>query len=134
MAAHAWNGRGTEARSIWGDIASTVTTASPDPVGCRGIGALMPSATALPLIGEIEACAALYPALEALPSLGWVSPFGLLGPTSPQLALAVSADAAGLFDRARAHFEEALRFADTLPDRLLQPAVKVVVRPASRRI
>jgi hypothetical protein len=67
----------------------------------------------------------LYPALEPLPALGHVSPFATIGPTSPQLALAVSAGAAGLFNRARSHFDEAHRLAETLPDRLLQPTVKM---------
>ena len=77
------------------------------------------------MIGEHAACAALYPALEPLPALGQVSLTYAIGPSSPQLALAVSADAAELFDRARGHFEEALRLAHTLPDRLLQPTVKM---------
>jgi len=72
-------------------------------------------------VGEQSACGALYAILEPLPALGNVSPWAIIGPTSPQLALALSAGAAGLHDRAPSHFEEAERLAATLPDRLLSP-------------
>lgn len=48
-----------------------------------------------------------------------------VGPTSPQLAAAVSAQCAGLEEKAAKHFEEAVRIADTLPDRLAQPAARM---------
>jgi hypothetical protein len=76
-------------------------------------------------VGEQSACGALYAILEPLPALGNVSPWAIIGPTSPQLALALSVGAAGLHDRAPSHFEEAERLAATLPDRLLQPTVKM---------
>src|SRR5262249_47044227 len=45
-------------------------------------------------------------------------------PGSPQLVAAIAADANGYDDRARAHFEIALRQANDLPLRMLQPGVR----------
>jgi hypothetical protein len=47
----------------------------------------------------------------------------IVGPGSPQLAAALAADAAGLTDRARDHFETAMRQARELPVRILQPVL-----------
>ena len=41
----------------------------------------------------------------------------------PQLAAALAADAAGLADRSREHFETALRQARAVPMRIMQPTV-----------
>ena len=46
-----------------------------------------------------------------------------MGSCSPQLAAALAADAAGLADQSRKHFETALRQAQDLPVRILQPVV-----------
>jgi hypothetical protein len=43
--------------------------------------------------------------------------------SNPQLVAALSADAAGMTDQAREHFEIALRQARDLPIRILQPTV-----------
>jgi hypothetical protein len=47
----------------------------------------------------------------------------LLAGRSPQLVAALAADAAGLSDQAREHFEIALRQAHEVPVRILQPTV-----------
>jgi hypothetical protein len=47
----------------------------------------------------------------------------LAGPSSSLLTAALSADAAGLTEQAREHFEAALRQARELPIRILQPIV-----------
>ncbi len=52
------------------------------------------------------------------------------GPSSPQLAAALAADAAGLADRSREHFETALRQAREIPMRIMQPTVLLLVRVA----
>ena len=46
-----------------------------------------------------------------------------VGPSNPQLAAALAADAAGLVDQSREHFDTALRQARDVPIRILQPTV-----------
>ena len=46
-----------------------------------------------------------------------------VGANNPQLAAALAADAAGLVDQSREHFETALRQAHEVPIRILQPPV-----------
>jgi hypothetical protein len=121
---HAWSGAVERARAAWAPIADTVTRGRPDDDGRLGVYGLVPAAMALALIGDNAACAELYPGLEALIAAGHVFTLHDVGPTSPQLAAAVSAAAAGFTDRARGHFEEALRLAHELPDRALQPTVR----------
>jgi hypothetical protein len=48
-----------------------------------------------------------------------------VGPVSVKLAAAVAAEAADLTERARLHFEDALKEAGTMPHRLLQPTVRL---------
>jgi hypothetical protein len=45
-------------------------------------------------------------------------------PGNPETVAGIAAQAAGLRDRARDHFEAAIRQADTLPLRLLQPTAR----------
>jgi hypothetical protein len=45
-------------------------------------------------------------------------------PANPQTVAGIAAHAAGLHDRARDHFETAIRQADALPHRLLQPTAR----------
>jgi hypothetical protein len=52
---------------------------------------------------------------------GQVVTLTTLGPGNPQLAAALAADAAGLVDQSREHFETALRQARDVPIRILQP-------------
>ena len=47
-----------------------------------------------------------------------------VGPISPQLTAGIAADAAGLTDKAREHFETALDQSLSVPIRCLQPAVR----------
>ena len=54
---------------------------------------------------------------------GQVFAFLTVGPSNPQLAAALAADAAGLADQSRDHFETALRQAREVPIRILQPTV-----------
>ena len=87
--------------------------------------ALEATVTGLALVGDREPCGALYPLTIALAETGLVrDPFGeAVGPTTPQLVAAMAADAAGHADKAREHFETALRQARELPHRILQPTV-----------
>ena len=47
-----------------------------------------------------------------------------IGPGTPQLSAALAADAAGLVDRSREHFETALRQSREVPMRLVEPTVQ----------
>lgn len=84
--------------------------------------ALHACVTGLALVGDRGQCGALYPLMLDSIRTGLVLDGGV-GPISPQLAAALAADAAGLVDQSREHFEVALRQAHDLPIRLLQPTV-----------
>ena len=78
--------------------------------------------TGLALVGERGQCGALYPlTLDYIHTGLMVS--DSVGPSNPQLAAALAADAAGLVDQSREHFETALRQSREVPIRLLQPTV-----------
>ncbi len=77
--------------------------------------------TGLALTGDREPCGGLYPLRLDYIRTGQV--FATVALSNPQLAAALAADAAGLADRAREHFETALRQAREIPIRILQPAV-----------
>jgi hypothetical protein len=117
-------GRADDARTLWSTIAPGLPV-----LGRRStVGvwlALEAAVTGLALIGDREPSGALYPLTVALAETGFVC--GLfadaVGPTTPQLVAAMAADAAGHADKAREHFETALRQARELPHRILQPTV-----------
>ena len=127
---HAWGSAVPEGRAVWAGIADQVIRARPNDVAWPGVYALAFAALGLSLVGDDEACGALHPGLEALLAEGHVCSVNEIGPTSPHLAAAVSAAAAGLHDRAQAYFEDALRLADT---RTVAAAHRAhVVRPLPR--
>jgi len=77
----------------------------------------------LALLGDREACGQLYAlSLEDIKT-GLLLNVTSVGPINPQLGAALTADAAGLPDRAREHFEIAMTQARDIPIRLLQPTV-----------
>ncbi len=80
-------------------------------------------ATGLAAMGDRKRLAGLYPLALASVQTSRVVPIATIGPSSPQLAAALAADAAGLHDQARKHFEIALRQAHEVPVRILQPTV-----------
>jgi hypothetical protein len=126
LALCAWSGRDVDAHALWARIGNDVTSARAGADDAwAGWPALIQCAIGLSLLGEREACGALYPGLESTIAQGHRCSVSQLGPTSPQLSAAIAAECGGLIDRARAHFEEALRLADTLPDRLVQPAARM---------
>jgi tetratricopeptide (TPR) repeat protein len=117
-------GRVDRARTLW----STVQPCLPVLGRRNGVGAwtaLQATVTGLALVSDREPCGALYPLTVALAETGFVC--GLfadaVGPTTPQLVAAIATDAAGHVDKAREHFETALRQARELPHRILQPTV-----------
>jgi len=79
--------------------------------------------TGLALTGERDRCGALYPLTIDCIHTGGALTYLTVGPSNPQLAAALAADAAGLADQAREHFETALRQARDVPIRILQPTV-----------
>jgi tetratricopeptide (TPR) repeat protein/predicted Ser/Thr protein kinase len=85
--------------------------------------ALDATVSGLALIGDRDACAALYPLTLDYVRTGRVLAGLVAGPSSPQLAAALAANAAGLVDQSREHFEIALRQARDTPMRILQPTV-----------
>jgi tRNA A-37 threonylcarbamoyl transferase component Bud32/tetratricopeptide (TPR) repeat protein len=126
MAMYAWADQIDDARRAWAGIADEVLATVPgNELHWRGLGSLGPSALALTMLGDVDTSGALYPALERLLASGSEYVPWTVGPLSPHLAAAVSAASAGLGDRARDHFEQALEKADTLPHRLLQPSVRL---------
>jgi hypothetical protein len=86
--------------------------------------ALQASVTGLALLGDRERCGALYPVTLAKVATGTVVSGNPVGPANPQLVAAIAADAAGLLEKARGHFEAAACQARDLPNRILQPAVQ----------
>ncbi len=79
--------------------------------------------TGLALLGDRARSGQLYPLTEDYIRTGAVSANLAVGPSNPQLAAGLAADAAGLTARARDHFETALRQAREAPVRILQPMV-----------
>jgi tetratricopeptide (TPR) repeat protein len=79
--------------------------------------------TGLARVGDRDQRGALYPLTLDCIRTGLVVP-STVGPNNPQLAAALTADAAGLVDQSREHFETALRQAREIPVRILQPTVQ----------
>jgi hypothetical protein len=86
--------------------------------------ALMAAVPALRLIDDRAAAAALYPATLKLIETGQVHDMVTIGPNTPRLSAALAAEAGGLIEEARGHFEAALQSAERLSHRLLLPSVK----------
>ena len=85
--------------------------------------ALQTLVTGLAVMGDRERLAGLYPLTLAYVQTGRVYQSFVIGPGSPQLVAALAADAAGLVEQSREHFEIALRRAHEVPIRILQPTV-----------
>jgi tetratricopeptide (TPR) repeat protein len=77
----------------------------------------------LALLGERQRLGALYSLTLEHIKTGTLVAGLLVGPSCPQLAAALAADAAGLTDQAREHFEIALRLSREVPVRILEPTV-----------
>lgn len=119
FAATAFAGRHERAKAL----TSTVLPGLPAP-GRRNIqGAfygLDAFVTGLALMGERNELGRMYSLTLDYIGTGQVVAALVIGPSNPQLAAALAADAAGLTDRAREHFETAQRQAHEVPMRLLQ--------------
>ena len=92
----------------------------------NGLGSALSTniaALTLALIGKRDACAGLYPALDESIRLGLQMDYLSLGLNTSHLSAGVAADAAGLHDRAVAHFADARALAERLKSPLLRPLV-----------
>ena len=92
----------------------------------NGLGAWLSTniaALTLALIGKRDACGGLYPALDESIRLGLQMDYLSLGLNTSHLSAGVAADAAGLHDRALAHFMGARALAERLRSPLLRPLV-----------
>jgi hypothetical protein len=76
------------------------------------------------LADEAVQCGELYPSCISNLSTGIVGGIWMIVPGNPQTVAGIAAHAAGLRDRARDHFETAIRQVDELPHRLLQPTAR----------
>jgi hypothetical protein len=81
------------------------------------------SVPGLMLADEVVRCGKLYPSCVSYLGTGMIGDFSIL-PGNPQTVAGIAAHAAGLRDRARDHFETAIRQADKLPLRLVQPTAR----------
>ena len=92
----------------------------------NGLGARLATniaALTLALVDKRDACAALYPALDESIRLGLQMDYLSLGLNTSHLSAGVAAAAAGLRDRALAHFMDARALAERLRSPLLRPLV-----------
>ena len=85
---------------------------------------LSASVPGLILTDDVVRCGALYPSCVSYLGTGTIVEWPSIDPRSPQTVAGIAAHAAGLHDRARDHFEIAIRQADELPLRLLQPTAR----------
>ena len=115
-------GRVEVARTLFGDVEPWLPA-----IGKRNIlGAWLALDAAVPglmLADDVVRCGALYPSCVGNLGSGVVGTWSI-GPGNPQTVAGIAAHAAGLRERARDHFETAIRQADTLPHRLLQPTAR----------
>jgi hypothetical protein len=78
----------------------------------------------LRLADDVVRCGELYPLCVSYLGTGaMIGDFSTV-PGNPETVAGIAAHAAGLRDRARDHFEVAIRQADALPHRLLQPTAR----------
>jgi hypothetical protein len=92
----------------------------------NGLGSALATniaALTLALVGKREVCAGLYPALDESIRLGLQMDYLSLGLNTSHLSAGVAAGAAGLNDRALAHFMDARSLAERLRSPLLRPLV-----------
>ena len=116
-------GRVKAARMLFGEVEPWL--AAVDKRNLYGRWAVLDaSVPGLILAGDVNRCGALYPSCVSYLSTGAIGDWLPIVPGNPETVAGIAAHAAGLRDRARDHFETAIRQADTLPHRLLQPTAR----------
>ena len=116
-------GRVEDARMIFGNVERWLPA-----IGKRNLftkwAVLDASVPGLMLAEDVVRCGELYPSCVTYLSTGMMISYWSIVLGNPQTVAGIAAHAAGLRDRAREHFETAIRQADTLPHRLLQPTAR----------
>jgi predicted ATPase len=116
-------GRREDARLLFRDVEPWLPA-----IGKRNIlGAWLVLSASVPgliLTDDVVRCGALYTSCVSYVGTGTIVEWPSIDPRSPQTVAGIAAHAAGLRDRARDHFETAIRQADELPLRLLQPTAR----------
>jgi hypothetical protein len=115
-------GRVEDARTLFGDVKPWLPAVSKRNIVGAWV-ALDVSVPGLVLAGEVVRCGDLYPSCVSYLGTGVIGDWSIV-PGNPQTVAGIAAHAAGLRDRARDHFETAIRQADELPHRLLQPTAR----------
>jgi tetratricopeptide (TPR) repeat protein/tRNA A-37 threonylcarbamoyl transferase component Bud32 len=115
-------GRVETAHSMFGDVEPWLPAAGKRNLTARWtvLGVSVPG---LMLVNDAVRCSALYPSCVDYLRTGVIDDWSIV-PGNPEAVAGIAAHAAGLRDRARDHFETALRQADELPHRLLQPTAR----------
>jgi tetratricopeptide (TPR) repeat protein/predicted Ser/Thr protein kinase len=123
FAANAIAGRDDRARALLPAARTALPVAGRRQMMSGELFGLIATVTGLMLLGDRDACGALYGAAIDCIRTGEIPALLSPGPSNPQLAAALAADAAGLIDRAHEHFETALAQARDVPWRILEPTV-----------
>jgi tetratricopeptide (TPR) repeat protein len=122
FAAEALAGLADEARRHWRDVETCLPI-----MGRRNLFGpwlvLESSVTGLALVDERERCGALYPLCATYAEVAVIGGDGV-GTGDTQTNAGIAANAAGLRDKSREHFEIAIRRAHELPNRPLQPTAR----------
>jgi hypothetical protein len=119
----ALEGRVEDTRTLFEDVEPWLPAVDKRNVG-QAWAMLDISVPGLMMAGDVVRCGALYPSCVTYLRTGVMSSYWSILPGNPEAVAGIAAHAAGLRDRARDHFETAIRQADTLPHRLLQPTVR----------
>jgi MalT-like TPR region len=112
-----------DARTLFGDVEPWLPAVDKRNPG-NAWAVLDVSVPGLVLAGDVVRCGALYPSCTSYLGTGMMINYWSIVPGNPQTVAGIAAHAAGLNGRARDHFETAIRQADTLPHRLLQPTAR----------
>ena len=116
-------GRVEDARTLFGDVEPWLPTVDKRNPG-NSWSVLDVSVPGLMLAGDVVRCGELYPSCVTYLSTGVMINYSSILPGNPETVAGIAAHAAGLHQRARDHFEAAIRQADELPLRLLQPTAR----------
>jgi hypothetical protein len=113
-------GRAEDAHTLFGEVEPWLPAIDKRNLG-RAWAVLDVSVPGLMQVGDVVRCGDLYPSCAAYLGTGTMINYWTIVPGNPQTVAGIAAHAADLRDRARDHFETAIRQADDLPLRLLEP-------------
>jgi hypothetical protein len=113
-------GRVDDADTLFGEVERWLPAIDKRNLG-RAWAVLDVSVPGLRQVGDVVRCGDLYPSCAAYLGTGTMINYWTIVPGNLQTVAGIAAHAADLRDRARDHFETAIRQADDLPLRLLEP-------------